>query len=727
MSNMIVTEHAGQLGRPTASVMVPMAVPGPAAGGGITGKDILRILRRRMWMIIIVSLVFVAIAGVTTFFWLRFAPYYTADAFLHLNTRTNPMQDDVNRMLTRDLTDRMLLSWVRVVNQEAVYQEVLREGGSDYNIRGTTWYQMHSDNPARELQKQVNFTSSAAMGIRISMTGRDPADVARIVNAVAFQAERRARARAEIITDGMLALLMDESRDLSEKLASVRSRIAAARPFDIPMFQEQRGSLFVTIAEDTRRIGTLKTQEVAARAAVDRAEREDLRNSPEVLYAMDVDLEIRALKQQKVHQEIAYANLRRQFGDQHRSVQAMRTQIETADNRIMDLQNTVIEKTVGSIKANRQAMLASVLNQLQSLAVSLAESETKLKDNERALDTLRQLGNEESQLVNSLLRVEDRLRDMRLQKRADVPLVLVASAIPPDSPSMPKWSLMIPVGLFLGLLVGVGLAFLLELMDNSIKSSEDLTRRTGMPILGMIPHADDLDDDIRDVRLAFMTNPNSLLGESFRQLRTCLRFNGAADQRRSLLISSPMPEDGRTTVAVNLGTAMARDGMKVLVIDANFRQPAIRKLFPEAADAGLSNVLAGQSAWQDVLCQVEPNLAVMSSGSLPPNPAELLGSQAMRLLLAELNKQYDQVIFDSAPALIVSDAPVLATVVDATILVVRAGVNSHDVVRRSRAAFRHVGESLIGVTLNGVRTVADGYLRRSYNAFYEYHEQLPAK
>ena len=728
MSNMIVAEQVGQLARPTAaSVVMPMAPAGFAAGGGITGKDILRIFRKRMWMIVIMTLVFVAIAGVITFFWLRFSPFYTADAFLQLNMRTNPMRDDGDRMMAQTTVDRLLLSWVRVVNQETVYLEVLNEGSSDYNIRGTEWYRMYSDNPVRELQKQVTFSPTAAAGIRVSMTGRDPREAARIVNAVAYQAERRAQSRAEGVTGGVLQLLTDEAQNITDKLKIVRDNIASARPFDIPMFEEARSGLFMKIGEDTRRIASLRVQEVAARAAVDLAEREDLRNSPEVLYALDVDLEIRALKNSKVYQETQYANLLRMFGPQHREVQAMKTRIESATERIADMQQAVIEKTVGSIKANRQAVLASIQEQLRALFMSLEDSETRLKDNEKSLDRLRQLHTEERQLTESFRRVDEKIRDVRLQQRAEVPLVLVAPALPPAEPSMPRWSIMIPVGLILGLLVGVGLAFLLELTDSSVKTSDDIARRMDLPVLGMIPHADDLEDDIRDVRLTFMTNPNSLLGESFRQLRTCLRFSGSADRRRSLLVSSPMPEDGRTTVAVNLGAAMARDGMKVLVIDANFRQPSIRKLFPQASDAGLSNVLSGQSAWQDVVCLAEPNLAVISSGSLPPNPAELLGSPAMRRLIAELGEQFDQVIFDGAPALIVSDSPILATAVDATMLVIRAGVNTHDVVQRARETFRHVGPNLIGVTLNGVRSVADGYLRRSYNAFYEYHEQLPGR
>jgi capsular exopolysaccharide synthesis family protein len=270
--------------------------------------------------------------------------------------------------------------------------------------------------------------------------------------------------------------------------------------------------------------------------------------------------------------------------------------------------------------------------------------------------------------------------------------------------------------------VGFGLAFLLEFIDTSVKNPSDITRRVDLPMLGMVPHAADLEEEIQDLRLAFMTNPGSVIGESFRQIRTCLQFSAPASQLRSLLITSGLPGDGRGTVTMNLAAALAHSGKKVLVVDANFRQPCIRRLFPECPEAGLSNALVGQAIWRALTLEIEPNLSVMSSGPLPPNPAELLGSEPMRNVLAEMMAQYDHVLFDGAPALLVSDPGVLSTIVDGVIIVVRAGSNTFGVVQRTKEVFNRIGAHLLGVVLNGVRVTAGGYLRKSYRTYYEYHE-----
>jgi capsular exopolysaccharide synthesis family protein len=217
------------------------------------------------------------------------------------------------------------------------------------------------------------------------------------------------------------------------------------------------------------------------------------------------------------------------------------------------------------------------------------------------------------------------------------------------------------------------------------------------------------------------------VSEAFRQIRTCLQFSGPASTQRSMLIVSAQPEDGRTTVALNLAASIARGGRKVLVVDANFRQPAVRKLFPQSKDAGLSNVLVGQATWRELVSEIEPNLYVMSSGPLPPNPAELLGGEPMRQLIIEMSAQYDQVIFDGAPMLVVSDSRVLATLVDGVVLVVRAGANTHGMVQRAKDMLQQVGARMMGAVLNGVRATAGGYLRKSYETFYDYHEQAASK
>jgi capsular exopolysaccharide synthesis family protein len=291
---------------------------------------------------------------------------------------------------------------------------------------------------------------------------------------------------------------------------------------------------------------------------------------------------------------------------------------------------------------------------------------------------------------------------------------------------MPRWKITVPAGFMLGLMLGVGLAFLLELIDSSIKSPSDITRKVDLPLLGMVPHAEDLDEEVSDMRRAFNTNPNSLLGEAFRQIHTCLLFSGPSESHRSVLVTSASPGDGRTTIAVNLAAATARAGRKVLLVDTNFRQPMVHQLFEQCSRAGLSDVLSGQAQWREVVCPVADGLSVMPAGTLPPNPAELLASEMMRRLITEMEQEYDQVIFDGAPVMLVTDPLAVSTMVDGVILVVRAGRNSHGLVQRSRDTLNRVGAHVLGVVLNAVRVTPGGYLRKNYEAYYDYHEQPEA-
>jgi capsular exopolysaccharide synthesis family protein len=299
----------------------------------------------------------------------------------------------------------------------------------------------------------------------------------------------------------------------------------------------------------------------------------------------------------------------------------------------------------------------------------------------------------------------------------------------PVEPSFPKLAIMIPLGVLLGLVSGIGLAVLLEFVDTSIRRPSDVAQKLDIPLLGIIPHADDVEDDFEDVRTALLTHRDSLMGETFRQIRTNLQFSGPTQQHKTLLITSASPEDGRTTVAVNLAVAVANAGSKVLLIDANFRQPAIAELFPQAPEGGLSSALVEQAHWQESVAEVEPNLHVMGAGPLPPNPAELLGSQRMAALLQEVGSQYDQVIIDGAPCLVVTDSVILSRSVDAVLLVLRAGVNTHGVASKVRGMLRTVDAHVVGAVLNSVRAMAGGYLRKNYDAYYDYQEapKLPAR
>jgi capsular exopolysaccharide synthesis family protein len=292
----------------------------------------------------------------------------------------------------------------------------------------------------------------------------------------------------------------------------------------------------------------------------------------------------------------------------------------------------------------------------------------------------------------------------------------------PLEPSEPRLILYIPAVIIFSLLVGVGLSLLVEIADTRLRTPVEVVRQIGVPLLGSIP---DLTEDERlaiDTNVFFVsqTSPHSLLAEAFRQARTNLLFS-TDHPIKSVLITSPNPGDGKTTIAVNMALTMARGGNRVLLIEANFRRPSLGRIFDVPESVGLSNVLVGLATVDDAVqaTRVE-NLDVIVCGILPPSPAELLGSNRMHQLIEELGGRYDQVLIDGAPMLVVADNNLLAEAVDGVVVVYRAGENTKGVAQRAARQIRSLRARLIGAVLNRVRATKGGYFREAYQAYYDY-------
>ncbi len=522
---------------------------------------------------------------------------------------------------------------------------------------------------------------------------------------------------------------MQAERDrLEQQRARVSDQVEAAkRDTDISSLQKRRGVLDFELQEGTKHLMQLRffrTQADAALAALKEQEADgSIVVSADIVNALDRDPMLRGLKNLQLNMITARDNLMQKYGPRHPQVEGYHIRLASCEREITTMTNRLTNQYVNLMMGERTGAVRSATEQIAQVQETLNEANAKIRDLEAEVTRIEQLVLSGEELDTRIRRIEDTLLELRLLLASEQQVSLRMAAIPPRTISMPKWSIMMPLGIVLGLAVGLGLAFMLEFIDTSVKNPSDISRRVDLPVLGMIPHTDDIEEDVEDLRLAFMTNPNSLIGEAFRQIRTCLLFSGPARERRSLLITSPLPEDGRTTVTMNLAAAIAHGGRKVLVVDANFRQPAIRSLFDGCPEGGLSSALVGQANWRDLVHEVLPNLHVMSAGILPPNPAELFGSEEMRKLVAEMVEQYDQVLFDGAPCLVVTDSPILSTLVDGVVLTVRAGANTFGIVQRTRDILLRVNAHIVGVALNAVRVTAGGYLRKSYETFYEYHEQ----
>ena len=704
--------------------------------GGITGRDILRILHKRKWLIISLVTLSTAIAFVVTVLWRRYAPEYTAVAHLGVNPLQQSPYDTAQTEFAEVRVAGLKAAHAQMIKRESVLIQAMKNP----KVISTNWYQKDREGAVERLEEILSVIPARDANLIALLVSdaapqeRDQIDLAEITNAVALAYVDDVRAAASRGRATQISRLRDKAADLQEQLDNVSAEIKRRKLPEIPIMYERmgfHGKKLEELAGQVVQLELAKTQTEDARKNLDKqVAAGTLTQMPEVRSMVEDDPNIKALRNREFNLYTARLNLLKRVGAKHRSVMLIDTSLAAIRERLAQATKEAVAVQANALKEQHLFRLEMITAQLLNIQGQIAKiQDTVQVDLQRNLIAMRQLRAREDVAAGNIRMINSTLLRLEMLSEADRPVWLRARATRPKEISSPKWSLAMPLGVMIGLALGLGLAFLLELMDTSIKGPADLAKRMDLPILGMIPHADDLEEHFEQMPLAFMEHPNSLICEAHRQIRTCLLFSGPPSRQRSLLISSPLPGDGRTTLSMNLAHSIAQGGRRVLVIDANFHQPAITRLFPQCPEQGLSNVLVGQGNWRELIVEIEPNMGILGAGRLPPNPAELLGSEQMRDTIAEMVEAYDQVLLDGPPCLVVADPLSLSTLVDGVVLVVRAGANTFGIVQRVRDMFLRVGAHVIGVTLNGVRVVAGGYLRKSYETFYEYREQaqLPLK
>lgn len=301
-------------------------------------------------------------------------------------------------------------------------------------------------------------------------------------------------------------------------------------------------------------------------------------------------------------------------------------------------------------------------------------------------------------------------------------LYIVEEARIPGGPIKPNPRLNVLIALAMGFIVAVSLAFLLEYLDTSIRSPEDVTRRLGAPVLAAIPMValPELPAGKRSPRggiapiVVSYDAPTSSAAEAFRLLRTNLQFLGLDQPLKSILVSSAVPDEGKSITSANLAVAMAHAGLTVCLVDADLRRPTQSTLFGLDHRTGLTNVLVGAVPLEKALAQPVDGLSVLPSGPVPPNPAELLASKRMSKLMEELEDRYDMVVVDSVPALGLADAVSLAPQVGGVILVIRSNGVGYPEAVKAQQALLAVKANLLGVVLDGVKENPKAYYYRKY-------------
>ncbi|WP_394216118.1 polysaccharide biosynthesis tyrosine autokinase [Brachybacterium vulturis] len=278
-----------------------------------------------------------------------------------------------------------------------------------------------------------------------------------------------------------------------------------------------------------------------------------------------------------------------------------------------------------------------------------------------------------------------------------VALTIVSPATVPTSQTSPNVLRNVAVGILLALLAGVGMALVRDSLDNRIRRPEDIEKTFDRRVIATIPTS----RDTASFPLISSTSPQSIQAEAYRDLRTNLQFIGLTTDDRSILVTSSMPGEGKSSSAINLAHVLAQSGSRVLLVDADLRRPALAKHLSLEGNAGLTTVLIGESSIADVAQPLDTEgLDVLTSGPIPPNPSELLGSQRMQTVLADALAAYDFVVVDSPPLFAVTDAAILSQIVGGTIIVARSDLVKKHQLGRALEKLEGVDARLLGVILN---------------------------
>ncbi|MEN1925784.1 GumC family protein [Luteimonas qiangzhengi] len=416
---------------------------------------------------------------------------------------------------------------------------------------------------------------------------------------------------------------------------------------------------------------------------------------------------LNTLSQQRAQLNAQYQQQLQTYKPEYPAMVALKGQIDEVERQI--------EQERGSVRASIRAEYDAAQSREDMLIAQLSNLRTSALDvDTRSIDynILRREVDTNRQLYDGLLQ---RYKEIGVAGGVSSNNIsIVDRGMVPSGRFKPNLPLNLAIGLMLGLMLGVLIAFVLEFLDDTIKSPEDLEQHLRLPVLGVIPHLrkQSVEDALADQRSAF--------SESYRSVRTALQFSTDGGVPRTLLITSAGPSEGKSTTAITLARNFAQLGKRVLLVEADLRNPSLHRVLGMRAEAGLSSLLAGAASIQKVVNTTDDErLDVVLAGPLPPNPAELLSGSRMLSMLSVAAQKYDQVIIDGPPVLGIADAPILSNLVGGTLMVVQAGDTR---IKTAQAAIKRLAAArarMLGGLLTHYDAKVAGY-GYDYDSYYAY-------
>ncbi len=716
----------------------------------LSPKDVVAILRRHMWLILILTSIGFIGGGVTWYLLRRYAPQYTAKTFIRVlpPVETDPMRIG-SPIVGKDIQYGRRVYITSMLKEQSMLMNLL---GRD-TIKATEWFRSFGSDTNQglriresfeDLEKKLGaYASRDAEFVTVSMTCGSAQEAADIVNEMVelFIASQRDSAvsgvRNKLIELEKRRTSIERELDLSEKaLDDVRVSTG------ITDLEERTFQHTITLRVNALDLEEqeLKLQVSELQAGIERLEaRATGPIGVQVENTIERDPTMLMLTQQMFVTKTALAQIQTKFGEGHRVVRELRKRVEDLQER-----RNIRRQEIGD--QTRKANLENARDELVVMHRRLEEAERQRQEaeaNKRRLDLAKVEYNQrlriKDQLQNQLNEIKDLIEQRRIQAEdPEAPKVMPVGRAPkPLRMSAPIWYTYLPGGTMLGFVCAIGLAFLLELLNDLLRTPRDVIRYVNVPLLGVVPNASE-DHELRGVDLCHIVRlaPYSIVSEAYRQLQVNLRLS-QDNGTRVIFVSSCGAGEGKTAVAINLATILAGEGKKVLLVDANFWRAMLHKAFSNSpgthndekakSDFGLTNLLGGEATAERV---IRPsgidNLDVIDAGPTPSNPTELLASENMTKLISEYRRYYDRIIIDGPPILLVTGAKVLAGCTDGTILVFNADMTRKGAAQRAVRELRAINVSIIGCVLMGARVLKGGYFHEQYRSYQRYQQPLLA-
>lgn len=723
------------MNRPNTMHAAPIATPiggaTPATGSKLTPVDPMRVLMEYIWVFVLTGVVGLVL-GVGLYFVLtKFMPQYKSQAVVEIGSEiTNVMDPTRERPEQAEAYERFQRTQAMRMRGPGVLLNVLQRD----DVKQTQWYQAHAnDTPAerlRLLEKRVSVNpvrESQYVTIQVTMSAKgDPAIVANnIVDEYLEQYRQDLRSGRSVEAEAYNAQRTQLIGDIGRLQDQVDQIVRLA---DISVVKTNYHEIDAQFQELVQQQSTLSSVLVAAQESLQAmlAEREAGTvefNATDQL-SVDNDPEVRRWTSIINSSERDRRSALLKYGEDHPVIIQIEKDIAAAEGLRDEVRQELLLQLQDAKISDAERNASSLAAQFAAGAEKLEDLRVKRRELTKNIQEYQQLTMQIDDLQAKLNHTQEQLDRIEIERShpGTIRVTRQESARIPERPSFPPpvyiTAPMTSVGLTLLVL---GLVFLKEMLDSRIKSPSCSKLLPRNDLLGVIPDLEEDPDGVSSMDLIVMRHPTGLMAETIRQMR--IELQRKVDERRykTMMVTGCQPGSGVSTVATNLAANLAANGRRVLVVEANFRRPALGRILGVEASVGLADLLAGEASLSDVIQPTGvPGMDVVLIGNQSNTVLERLESDAFSRALRDLEQEYDLVLVDAPPLSIVSDARLLGDRVQSVLLVARAMQEKRGLVARLINQLNDSRAEFIGLVINGVRTSAGGYFRRNFKAFYSY-------